>query len=158
MKKCKYCAEEVKDEAIKCKHCQSDLSVLDTDNLGKATDFVIFRIFKIISLTFIVLIVIGNLINLSQTSYSETRNDIDKLERGLQQYRQAIKDAEDSSQKNEMELEEKQKLKEKQLLEEKQRLKEKQLLEEKQKLEEAYNLPSNVKKREYLKKFYNIEY
>ena len=37
MKKCQFCAEEVKDEAIKCKHCGSMLIATPIDPM-KATD------------------------------------------------------------------------------------------------------------------------
>jgi hypothetical protein len=34
VKKCQYCAEEIQDEAVKCKHCGSDLRTQSQPKLG----------------------------------------------------------------------------------------------------------------------------
>ncbi len=41
IKKCPFCAEEIQNIAIKCKHCKSDLSKPKNDNLAKHTGLAI---------------------------------------------------------------------------------------------------------------------
>lgn len=38
MKKCPYCAEEIKDKAIFCKHCKMDLTVENKQTLNRGED------------------------------------------------------------------------------------------------------------------------
>jgi hypothetical protein len=47
MKTCPYCAEEVKDNAIKCKHCHSDLINSHRDKIVRNTNIVVRRLFVI---------------------------------------------------------------------------------------------------------------
>lgn len=38
MKKCKFCAEEIQDGAIKCRHCKSDLEESEISNISKSQE------------------------------------------------------------------------------------------------------------------------
>lgn len=63
--KCPYCAEPIKPEAVKCKHCGSDVSDIAaisapvTEKVSDGTKVRVDRIFILIGVVVVVFIVIG---------------------------------------------------------------------------------------------------
>lgn len=47
MKTCPYCAEQIKEEAIKCKHCQSNLQSTKDNDLKRNTKTVVLTVIKL---------------------------------------------------------------------------------------------------------------
>lgn len=146
MKKCKYCAEEVKDEAIKCKHCHSSLIHSNEDIVRINTNIVVFRLLKLFF--YLILINCGIAISLfivgetfRQIEYANLKKEADEILKLQNAQNEAEKQAE----------------KYRELQKELQIKNEKELEAKKQELEKVYYAPSNVEKYEYLKEFYNTK-
>ncbi len=90
MKKCPYCAEEIKPEAVKCKHCQSELIINNKKRINENTDSVVSRILVTGSLMFIAYLVFQNLVSLSQPSFPEMEQEVRESEARLEKLRQAF--------------------------------------------------------------------
>lgn len=104
MKTCHYCFEEIKEKAIKCKHCQSDLTMTNKQIVRKNTDIIVRRLIvlnllficSILSLVTVYKIFEPSLVYSSQQKdkirinkqLSEQKREREAYERSLEQSRQ----------------------------------------------------------------------